>query len=312
MPRNVYFGDGTPIPDETMEYIGNLYEELCVDFPWESGDLVAVDNMLVQHARTAVHRRAKAPRRDGADVGSGCARGREQPVGGAMSVELTPPRVATPIPGPRSRVLLERQAERESNARTYPRRLPIAIARAAGSYVEDVDSNVFIDFLTGAGVLALGHNHPEVVEAVERQLARAVPRARLPDRDQGRVRIAPALAAPGGDAGRPEDPVLRAGRRKRRRRGPEALQDGDRTRRDRRVPRCVPRQHAQRNGGHRARLPEVTGAELHAGRPLLPVPVPVPVVAPAGRRRLGGRSLPALLRVGAERPERWCAACRPR
>ena len=87
-----------------------------------------------------------------------------------MSADLTAPRVSMPIPGPGSRRLLERQAERESNARTYPRRLPIAIARAAGSYIEDVDSNVFIDFLTGAGVLALGHNHPEVVEAVERQL----------------------------------------------------------------------------------------------------------------------------------------------
>jgi len=80
------------------------------------------------------------------------------------------PSVTTPIPGPRSRGLLDRQAERESNARTYPRRLPIGIARAQGSYIEDVDGNVFIDFLTGAGVLALGHNHPEVVEAVERQL----------------------------------------------------------------------------------------------------------------------------------------------
>jgi diaminobutyrate-2-oxoglutarate transaminase len=80
------------------------------------------------------------------------------------------PHVATPIPGPQSRHLLDRQAERESNARTYPRRLPIGIARAHGSYIEDVDGNVFIDFLTGAGVLALGHNHPEVVEAVERQL----------------------------------------------------------------------------------------------------------------------------------------------
>ena len=87
-----------------------------------------------------------------------------------MTAELKRPRVSTPIPGPRSRVLLERQAERESNARTYPRRLPIGIARAEGSYVEDVDGNVFIDFLTGAGTLALGHNHPEVVEAVERQL----------------------------------------------------------------------------------------------------------------------------------------------
>jgi len=89
-----------------------------------------------------------------------------------VSLELTHPHVATPIPGPRSRVLLDRQAERESNARTYPRHLPIAIARAEGSYVEDVDGNVFVDFLTGAGVLALGHNHPEVVEAVERQLRR--------------------------------------------------------------------------------------------------------------------------------------------
>jgi len=80
------------------------------------------------------------------------------------------PRVVTAIPGPCSARLLERQAERESNARTYPRKLPIGIARAAGSYIEDVDGNVFIDFLTGAGVLALGHGHPEVVEAVERQL----------------------------------------------------------------------------------------------------------------------------------------------
>jgi diaminobutyrate-2-oxoglutarate transaminase len=84
--------------------------------------------------------------------------------------ELTHPRVTGSIPGPRSRVLLDRQAQRESNARTYPRRLPIAIGRAQGSYIEDVDGNVFIDFLTGAGVLALGHNHPEVVESVERQL----------------------------------------------------------------------------------------------------------------------------------------------
>jgi len=89
-----------------------------------------------------------------------------------MTTTFSPTRhsVRTPVPGPRSTVLLERQQRRESNARTYPRKLPIAIARASGSYVEDVDGNVFIDFLTGAGVLALGHNHPEVVEAVEGQL----------------------------------------------------------------------------------------------------------------------------------------------
>jgi hypothetical protein len=51
LPRNVYFGDGTPIPDEVVSKIGELYEELCVEFPWQKGDLIAVDNMIVSHAR---------------------------------------------------------------------------------------------------------------------------------------------------------------------------------------------------------------------------------------------------------------------
>src|SRR5581483_6007965 len=66
--------------------------------------------------------------------------------------------------------MLARQEARESNARSYPRNLPIALARGLGSYVEDVDGNVFIDFLMSAGVLALGHSHPEVVQAVQRQV----------------------------------------------------------------------------------------------------------------------------------------------
>ena len=40
-----------PIPDETVDRIGELFEELCVEFPWQKGDLIAVDNMLVSHAR---------------------------------------------------------------------------------------------------------------------------------------------------------------------------------------------------------------------------------------------------------------------
>jgi diaminobutyrate-2-oxoglutarate transaminase len=81
------------------------------------------------------------------------------------------PAVTTAVPGPRSASLLARQELRESSARTYPRRLPIAIARGAGSYVEDLDGNVFIDFLNGAGALPLGHSHPELLEAVQRQLS---------------------------------------------------------------------------------------------------------------------------------------------
>ena len=31
--------------------IGELYEELCVEPPWEAGDMIVLDNMLVAHAR---------------------------------------------------------------------------------------------------------------------------------------------------------------------------------------------------------------------------------------------------------------------
>jgi diaminobutyrate-2-oxoglutarate transaminase len=69
-----------------------------------------------------------------------------------------------------SEELLAQQAERESNARTYPRRLPIAIEEAHGVEVEDVDGNVYLDCLAGAGTLALGHNHPVTVRAMRRVL----------------------------------------------------------------------------------------------------------------------------------------------
>ncbi|MGP4002612.1 aspartate aminotransferase family protein [Streptomyces sp. 8N706] len=82
----------------------------------------------------------------------------------------THPHVDTELPGPRSSELLERQRRHESNARVYPRHLPIAIAEGFGSFVRDLDGNVFIDFLNGAGVLSLGHNHPELVAAVTDQL----------------------------------------------------------------------------------------------------------------------------------------------
>jgi diaminobutyrate-2-oxoglutarate transaminase len=83
---------------------------------------------------------------------------------------VTGPKVAGPLPGPRSAELLDRQSRRESNARVYPRHFPFAIADAHGPFVRDLDGNVFIDFLAGAGVLSLGHNHPELVAAVTEQL----------------------------------------------------------------------------------------------------------------------------------------------
>ncbi len=61
---------------------------------------------------------------------------------------------------------LSRQAKFESNVRSYPRKLPFAIKSAKGVWVTDVEGNKYIDCLSGAGTLALGHNHPIVKKEI--------------------------------------------------------------------------------------------------------------------------------------------------
>ncbi|MCA0757533.1 aspartate aminotransferase family protein [Paenibacillus sp. N4] len=70
---------------------------------------------------------------------------------------------------------LDSQQRRESNARTYPRKLPIAIAEARGVQVIDADGRAYYDCLAGAGTLALGHNHPVVIEAIKGVLDSGLP-----------------------------------------------------------------------------------------------------------------------------------------
>lgn len=47
---------------------------------------------------------------------------------------------------------------------------PITIDRAQGALVWDVEGKEYLDFVAGIGVLNVGHNHPRVVAAVEKQL----------------------------------------------------------------------------------------------------------------------------------------------
>ena len=51
MPRNVYYGDGSPIEEEVVAEISALYQRTAVRFRWQEGDLLMLDNMLVAHAR---------------------------------------------------------------------------------------------------------------------------------------------------------------------------------------------------------------------------------------------------------------------
>ncbi len=70
---------------------------------------------------------------------------------------------------------LDRQAATESNARSYPRRFPLAIAKAEGMFLEDTDGRVFMDCLSGAGTLALGHNHPSILQAIRNCIDQKLP-----------------------------------------------------------------------------------------------------------------------------------------
>ena len=51
LPRNVYYGDESPIEDLVMEEISALYEQLAIRFQWQAGDLIMLDNMMVSHSR---------------------------------------------------------------------------------------------------------------------------------------------------------------------------------------------------------------------------------------------------------------------
>src|SRR5262249_43431821 len=79
---------------------------------------------------------------------------------------------------PRSQALFERATGSlpGGNTRTtlYTQPYPCYFDHGAGCKVYDVDGNERIDFINNYTSLILGHGHPRVVEALQRQLLRGV------------------------------------------------------------------------------------------------------------------------------------------
>jgi len=77
------------------------------------------------------------------------------------------PRLVTEVPGPEALARIER--DRKVTSPSLPRAYPLVPKRGAGSVVEDVDGNLFLDVNAGIAVTSTGHSHPEVVDAIRKQ-----------------------------------------------------------------------------------------------------------------------------------------------
>ena len=74
--------------------------------------------------------------------------------------------VVTP-PGPKARELLAKDADLISTS--VVRWYPLVAESGSGCVIRDVDGNQYIDFNSGLVVMAVGHSHPRVVNAIKDQ-----------------------------------------------------------------------------------------------------------------------------------------------
>jgi alpha-ketoglutarate-dependent taurine dioxygenase len=51
LPRNAFYGDGSPIEGSILVEIREIYQQHSVAFTWQAGDILMVDNFLVSHGR---------------------------------------------------------------------------------------------------------------------------------------------------------------------------------------------------------------------------------------------------------------------
>ena len=77
------------------------------------------------------------------------------------------PNIKIKPPGPKAQAILEK--DRRYTAPAYGRVYPLVMKEGRGLAVEDVDGNLFLDFMAGIAVASTGHSHPEVVKAIEAQ-----------------------------------------------------------------------------------------------------------------------------------------------
>src|SRR3954469_5455153 len=81
------------------------------------------------------------------------------------------PRIVTELPGPKSREVVAAEARHLApGVQSIATLSGLAVARAEGSVVEDVDGNRFLDLAAGVCVNAVGHAHPRYGQILKDQI----------------------------------------------------------------------------------------------------------------------------------------------
>ncbi|WP_456366617.1 acetyl ornithine aminotransferase family protein [Thermococcus sp.] len=81
------------------------------------------------------------------------------------------PIIVVKPPGPKARELIERE-KRFVSPGLGVKLFPVVPEKGYGALLEDVDGNVFIDFLAGAAAASTGYAHPKLVKEVQEQVAK--------------------------------------------------------------------------------------------------------------------------------------------
>lgn len=84
-----------------------------------------------------------------------------------MLKDALPKIITDTVPGPMAKEIIERR--KQATAAAVGCMYPLVPAKGEGAMVEDVDGNIFLDWVAGVGVLNIGYTHPEVVAAVQEQ-----------------------------------------------------------------------------------------------------------------------------------------------
>ena len=77
------------------------------------------------------------------------------------------PKIITPLPGPNAQKIIARREACMPNAIKCS--YPCVIKRGEGAVFEDVDGNIFLDWIGGVGVLNIGYSNMELIDAVKEQ-----------------------------------------------------------------------------------------------------------------------------------------------